>query len=467
MLRNWFMASILSGVVLVAAPAVAQISFSQPATVAASVEPGASVAIDADGDGDLDLAVTVDTIDRVSIYLNDGVGNFGAPFDIPTGAGTSPEHLTAVDVEGDGDVDLVVTLKNVNQLLVILNNGGSFVLGASVAVGLEPNHVVAADLDNDGDPDFATANRDGNNLSVVMNNGGVLAPAGNVGVGLEPRQVAAGDFDGDGDIDLAASDHDSRTVTVLSNNGLGTFALSTTLSVGAQIRPEGLVAADLNNDSNVDLVAATSGNGFNFVTVFSGNGAGGFSGPVNYAVGALDPGALAVADLDSDGWLDVVTANKDSNNASVLANNGGGALALVTTLSAGLAPEAVAAADWSGDGKPDVAITNRDSGSVSVYVNQSSGSNLSTLLRGDANDDGSLSLPDAVVMLSALFLSGALPNCVDAADINDDGAFNLSDVVLLLNHLFVPGSSQPAPPFPGCGEDPTADTLECQTSSCP
>ncbi|MFQ5653907.1 MAG: hypothetical protein ACE5GW_04150 [Planctomycetota bacterium] len=51
---------------------------------------------------------------------------------------------------------------------------------------------------------------------------------------------------------------------------------------------------------------------------------------------------------------------------------------------------------------------------------------------------------------------------------NDDGTFNLADGVALLSALFVPGAPQPPPPVSGCGVDPTADGLDCESfAACP
>ncbi len=81
-------------------------------------------------------------------------------------------------------------------------------------------------------------------------------------------------------------------------------------------------------------------------------------------------------------------------------------------------------------------------------------------VRGDANDDGELNLPDAVFTLAHLFLGGPPPDCWDSADSNDDGAITLSDPIYLLNRLFADGRPLP-PPYPAPGEDPTADGLDC------
>lgn len=80
--------------------------------------------------------------------------------------------------------------------------------------------------------------------------------------------------------------------------------------------------------------------------------------------------------------------------------------------------------------------------------------------RGNANADGDVNLSDAVFILNYLFRGGAAPPCLDAADADDSGVINLTDAVYLLNYLFL-GGPEPRAPFEACGEDPTADDLDC------
>jgi hypothetical protein len=65
-----------------------------------------------------------------------------------------------------------------------------------------------------------------------------------------------------------------------------------------------------------------------------------------------------------------------------------------------------------------------------------------------------------VTLLSYLFLDGEAPACADVADTNDDGGVTLTDAVYLLNFLFLGGPRLPAP-FPEAGQDPTVDTVVC------
>ena len=85
--------------------------------------------------------------------------------------------------------------------------------------------------------------------------------------------------------------------------------------------------------------------------------------------------------------------------------------------------------------------------------------------RGDADDNGTVQLTDAVAILGYLFLGQEIPSCLDAADSDNNGTLQLTDGVHILQYLF---SGGPAPVDPGpspapCGPDPAlpADTLDC------
>jgi len=87
-------------------------------------------------------------------------------------------------------------------------------------------------------------------------------------------------------------------------------------------------------------------------------------------------------------------------------------------------------------------------------------------LRGDANNDSAVDISDAVFVLSSLFVPGSdSPQCDDAADVNDDGTKDISDAVSVLAALFTGGTIPVPDGF--CGVDPTVDSLDCASSTCP
>lgn len=77
-------------------------------------------------------------------------------------------------------------------------------------------------------------------------------------------------------------------------------------------------------------------------------------------------------------------------------------------------------------------------------------------VRGDANNDGTPDISDAMFLLSYLFGAGYTPDCLEACDINDDGAPDISDAIYMLAFLFSGGPAPPAP-FPACAPDPNGE----------
>ncbi len=84
-------------------------------------------------------------------------------------------------------------------------------------------------------------------------------------------------------------------------------------------------------------------------------------------------------------------------------------------------------------------------------------------IRGDFDFDDALTIGDVIATLGYLF-QGQPAFCVAAGDLDDDGQVSISDPIYLLIHLF-DGGAPPAAPYPGCGVDPTPDTLGCAAFS--
>jgi hypothetical protein len=362
----------LAFALLSAAVATAALSFNGPTQFPTGLNPSGIASGDFDNDGDFDFAVTVDTPDRISVYLNNGAGTFGAPVNYPTGAGTGPDAITAADLDGDTDLDLAVTLKGINQVRTYLNQGnGAFLVGPSAAVGLEPVSIVAGQFGGTPAMDLATSNREANTVSILISNGAGYTVS-SVATQVEPRQLVTGDFDGDNDLDLFVTNHDSRTISFLRNSA-GVFSNAQSYPVHPATRPDGIAAVDIDGDLDLDLGVALSDDFVNYLAVFKNNGNGTMAAPVNYATGGINTSNVAFGDFDGDGDADAALSNNDSNNMSFMENNGVGVFGAATLLPAGTRPGWVEILDLNNDGGLDVAVANRDSGNISFYHNNNAG----------------------------------------------------------------------------------------------
>src|SRR5262249_24804693 len=94
-----------------------------------------------------------------------------------------------------------------------------------------------------------------------------------------------------------------------------------------------------------------------------------FRTPVNYAAG-VEPFAVVVADVNGDGKLDLVVADRARNGVNELPGKGDGTFPTVTTYTAEAYPTGLAVGDFDGDGKPDVAVACAHAGAVAVLRNR-------------------------------------------------------------------------------------------------
>jgi hypothetical protein len=97
---------------------------------------------------------------------------------------------------------------------------------------------------------------------------------------------------------------------------------------------------------------------------------------------------------------------------------------------------------------------------VKECVVQVKASSVGPFIRCDVNEDGRVSISDAVWLLSELFLGGARTRCRPAADCDGDGEESLTDVIRGLSYLFLGGPPPPAP-FLFC------DRIDVPVEECP
>ena len=134
--------------------------------------------------------------------------------------------------------------------------------------------------------------------------------------------------------------------------------------------PCAIAVADLNADGHLDLVTANAAS--DDVTVWFGTGTGTFQAPQRFPVGVA-PVAIAVADLNADGHLDLITVNAASGNVTVLLGTGTGAFQAPRHFPTGIAPATITVADLNADDHPDLLLTNAASPDVTVLLGTGTG----------------------------------------------------------------------------------------------
>ena len=318
--------------------------FTAGGTQTVGINPTSIAAGDFNGDNKFDVAVANYSDRTISVLSGDGSGNLlagstfnaGAPYTVTIGGvptnttNPRPRIIISGDFNGDGKADLAWTndYDNVSgtevagTIGIAINNGTATPFSSVTAtgtIGNNPYGLIATDLNGDGKLDLIAANSPstGNgSISALLGNGnGTFQSAVNTTVGTRPRYFAAGDFNRDGKQDLALSQTISdNNLRILLGNGSGGFSSQSTLSMGVEAAPRGVISADFNADGYLD-VAVSSVAGDN-VSIFLGSGDGNFNTRKVFAAGDAAYW-MASADFDRDGLPDLAITNDSATSSSI------------------------------------------------------------------------------------------------------------------------------------------------------
>jgi Flp pilus assembly secretin CpaC len=311
------------------------------------------------------------------------------------------------------------------------------------SVGNNPVALAAGNFSGGKLPDLAVVNQNDDSISILLNqdNGNFTQPSSSPFVLAKnetaPVAIATGIFGNTvvnssgvtvAPVDLVIANSTSKNVTVLLGNGDGTFKEATGSPFAVGANPSAVVVADFDGDGNLDFAVANKGD--NTISVFKGDGKGGFAqfstspfalqntatisekGPVAMVTANFRNAKLNTNNNTNAAEADLAVVNQSTNNVAILLgsvdNNGNLHFAEATNspIAVGQTPVALATGDLNTDGVADLAVVNQTDNSISILL-------------GSANADGTFTaaagspLPTATTpagIVVANFTGGAVPS---------------------------------------------------------
>ena len=324
-------------------------------------------------DGWLDIALA-SNYGLILVYLGQPDGGFSEP--IKSYCGGSPNVMSQADFNRDGRLDLVVGDSYYGKIKFMLNVGnGKFKLHEELnSTGVSPVDFAILDINGDGRLDISLVDKHHNCLSIAY---------GNKNIGLEdsydwfdepinysipggsPSSLIAEDCNGDGKVEFIVPSEAGNMLYLFELGEGGNLTWAFSMPTGNQ--PTDIAIADLNLDGCLDIIVANRGS--NNIEIYYGKceeGAYRWELPIRHNVGQ-SPSSLTVADFNSDGCLDIAVSCEGENAVYLIS---GAYFFFSKQLSTGAHPIQVEAADFDRNGEQDLITVNRLGNTVTVLSDE-------------------------------------------------------------------------------------------------
>ena len=329
-------------------------------------------AADVDGDGDVDALSASLADNKIAWYENDGSSPPGWTARTVSTSAAGARSVHAADVDGDGDTDVLSASWFDNTVAWYESDGASppaWTLRTITSTAADPVSVTAIDMDMDGDLDVLAASEDDDTVAWYENDG-ALPPAWvkrTISAVADGAHSAVGaDVDGDGDLDVLAASSLGDTVAWHENRTIHRKALfepTRTISV-SEDGPESVHAADIDGDGDVDIV---SGSINDSTIVWHENDGASPPNWTRHTVGSLAGWHVLAFDPDTDGDLDILSS--DCGSFEWFQNDGTSNWTRHVIGLLQFSCDWMTAGDVDGDGDPDVIAAG------ALYENDGSPSN--------------------------------------------------------------------------------------------
>ncbi len=355
-------------------------AFGTQQIVASSVQGASSVfSIDIDSDGDMDVLSASIWDNKIAWYENiNGIGNFDHQKIISSSANYACS-VFAVDIDGDGDPDVLSASKDDNKIAWYENTDGNGTFGDQQIITTNAegaSYVFATDIDGDGDPDVLSASDTDDKIAWYENTdgNGTFGAQQIITTNADgANTVYAIDIDGDGDPDvLSASKYDNKIAWYENIDGTGTFGLQQIISsdVGGATS---VYATDIDGDGDMDVLSASEISDYiNKIAWYENTDGNGTFGAQQIITTNIDGANTVYAtDIDGDGDMDVLSSSANDYKIAWYENTDGngnfGYQQIISTNN--YSYQCVFAADIDGDGDMDVLSASRYYGEIAWYEN--------------------------------------------------------------------------------------------------
>ncbi len=282
--------------------------------------------------------------------------------------------------------DIAYSFTGATTLLVLSGNGnGTF--GAAInyntsftaAQGMKT--IIKSNFDNDAFDDLTViANTINSSINIFYGNGSGMNTASSytTSVAGPKNDIHAADLNGDSNPDLIVSNTSANKYTVMTYTGTRNFNAGVDYSLS--FTPNKIKSGLINNDAFPDLVISSANSGS--IAVCLGSSTGTFAPAVNYTVAfGSTPTDLEVVDLNGDGKGEIVIVTAAQRH--IYSNNGFGVLTTLSTPTLGNTFNATTIADIDADGKKDFIVSDLvgpGSGGIQVMLNNASGDLINSLI---------------------------------------------------------------------------------------
>src|SRR5689334_16896042 len=207
----------------------------------------------------------------------------------------------AVDIEADGDLDLILSTEKENPFVLRNNGDGTFGTIYPFNAGFGVFDFAWADLDADGDPDAAFIDSNGQ-LHVFSNERQGQFTERPVPISSPVRAISVLDLNNDGVLDLLIAANDGSIMGLSDKDHGAGWKSAEIINVNAQLGASVLRVADLDNNGGLDLILMPS------ARIWLNDGNGKFTELNNTS---FPERVFDVADLNNDGRLDLLALSKD------------------------------------------------------------------------------------------------------------------------------------------------------------